>query len=247
MFFSFSDNGIDKFFKNMAERKRLVEKEEESFVNRHLSVVTGWNDGYINIQELAFILAKDIYIIGKAERFFSSYDYLNNIIKPSIALALTQGDLPVKDTVYRANVPPQAINTTQLYNYLATVDDIKKWLVSIDRPLPLILRCDKADYPIQFKQQIAAYWVIWPHLKMLDEPPKTIDKATPSLSLSEKLILDSLIENNYNIMALPVGNGNQAGAKNEIWNKVGNQFKNRGSFDYYWRRLKQQKIIVDAK
>jgi hypothetical protein len=48
-------------------------------------------------------------------------------------------------------------------------------------------------------------------------------------------------------MALPVGNGKKSGAKAFVWEQIGNQFEDRDSFDYYWKKLKRGRVIVDAK
>lgn len=63
----------------------------------------------------------------------------------------------------------------------------------------------------------------------------------------ENLITTTLAQNSYDLTALPVGNGKKSGAKAFVWEQIGNQFEDRDSFDYYWKKLKRERVIVDAK
>ena len=76
---------------------------------------------------------------------------------------------------------------------------------------------------------------------------KTSETTTESAPPKDDLIIKTLLELRYDLMALPVGNGKITGAKADVWGEIGNQFTDWGSFLYYWKKLKKRSRIGDKE
>ena len=73
----------------------------------------------------------------------------------------------------------------------------------------------------------------------------TTSEKTSELKTPRDLIIETLLELKYDVMALPVGNGKKTGAKADVWGKVGNKFISYESFLYHWKKLKKNGDIAD--
>lgn len=75
----------------------------------------------------------------------------------------------------------------------------------------------------------------------------TTSEKTSELKPPRDLIIETLLELKYDVMALPVGNGKKTGAKADVWGKVGNKFISWESFLYHWKKLKKNGDIADKE
>lgn len=98
----------------------------------------------------------------------------------------------------------------------------------------------------------------WQQEKTVPFPQRLIDLATnattktstiitESTLTQDDLIIKTLLELEYDLMNLPVGNGKITGAKADVWGKIGNQFTDWESFLYYWKKLKKRCRIGDKE
>lgn len=91
--------------------------------------------------------------------------------------------------------------------------------------------------------------VLWPEYlrtpTTTTQENQTTTDPIPAKQSQESLILDSLAVLGYDAQALIVGVGKKAGAKAEVWQKIRHNFDGRGSFNYYWKKLKADGRIAD--
>lgn len=255
------------------QQNELSQKNETYKFRRAISesirrAVSAWNmDEFITLETLAYILTVEEFKLKQYSKLEdalrsinTNYSNLNlsrefykeksNTIAPYLNNYVTSGHLKIRLRRSKAQFPASTIDDFSLV--VVSISDLKEWLSYAERELPLIFSATKHFYPLWLKELLASQWITIPILETSLSKLETIAttktiETTSKLKPLEELIIKTLLDDKYDLMALPEGNGKTTGAKAHVWEKVGHKFKNKGSLVYYWRKLSENGYIANKE